>query len=65
MQLFCLQLEASCLQLSFIAYCCVWEFFAYNLFFTYICAYSRASLLRVGKRVQETPQQTVSKEAQL
>ena len=33
MQLFCLQLEASCLQLSFFAYNCVWELFAYNLSF--------------------------------
>ena len=36
MQLFCPQLEASCLQLSYFACSCVWELFAYNLsFFTY------------------------------
>ena len=31
MQLFCLQLEASCLQLSFFAYNCVWELFCLQL----------------------------------
>ena len=36
MQLFCLQLEASCLQLSFVLTVVVGSFFAYNLiFFTY------------------------------
>ena len=43
MQLFCLQLEASCLQLSFFAYSCVFELFYLQLelfclqskFFTY------------------------------
>ena len=61
MQLFCLQLEASCLQLSFFAYSCVWQFFAYNLsFFMYswcFClqssffAYSgKVCLPRTGRR---------------
>ena len=30
MRHFCLQLEASCLQLSFLAYSCVWELFSYS-----------------------------------
>ena len=33
MQLLCLQLEISCLHLSFFVYSCVWEFFVYNLSF--------------------------------
>ena len=36
MQLFCLQLEASCLQLSFFAYSCAWELFCLQLELLYL-----------------------------
>ena len=69
MQLFCLQLEASCLQMCFLLTIVFGSFFAYNLsFFTYSGSFVLtigASLLTVKKCIQEVPQQTVSKEAPL
>ena len=77
MQFFCLQLEASCLQLSFCACSCVWElfclqsefFFAYNSsFFAYslsFFAYSGKVCLRSTSTDCKQRSSTVSKEAQL
>ena len=58
MRLFCLQLVASCLQLSFFAYCCVWELFCLQFeIFAYsssFVAYSWASLLTICLRSTST-----------